>query len=171
MDVPELAPTQIGFSTPNWFNPVSLLIRKITRSRASHTFFVYWDKDFEMQMVMEAHELGFRLVPFERFEKHNTIVKLVVPKRPIDIGLRRVAQNFLASHYDYAGLVGMAVVRFGRWLKRKWNNPFKDSKHVFCSEAMTLAMQWSPGYDDFTDDPSTVDPEDLLEYFEKEAGS
>ena len=155
---------RIGFSTPNWFNPVSWLVRKLTGSRASHTWFVYWDQDFGLDMVMEAHELGFRLVPFERWKRFNTVVAMFAPRRPIDTGVKQLAREQLGAHYDYTGLLGMAVVRLGRWFKRKWVNPFRDAKHVFCSEALALAMRWSGGYEDFKEDPETVDPEALMLY-------
>ena len=156
--------TQVGFSTPKHFNPVSWLVRKFTGSKASHAFFVYHDVDFDMQMVMEAHELGFRLTPFDHFTKHNKIVKLVKPKNPIDIGLRIVANRYLGTMYDYSGLIGMAVVLVGRWLHRKWKNPFRGSKYVYCSESVILAMKTSPGYERLELD-SDSDPQELLNYF------
>jgi hypothetical protein len=158
--------TKILFSTPKHFNPVSWVVRKFTGSRVSHAAFLYWDTDFDMDMVMEAHELGFRLTPLKHFERHNQIVKLAVPKNVIDVGLKVVANRYLGSMYDYAGLIGMAVVMFGRFLKRKWKNPFRGAKSVYCSEAVILAMKASPGYGGLDLD-SDSSPQDLLEYFEK----
>lgn len=162
--------TKIGFSTPKHFNPVSWVVRMFTKSRASHAFFVYHDVDFDMQMVMEAHELGFRLTPYDHFTRHNKIVKLVQPKNSIDVGLRIVANRYLGSMYDYAGLIGMMVVLVGRWFHRKLRNPFRGSKYVFCSESVILAMKSSPGYERLTVDPDSS-PEDLLKYFEAEEGA
>lgn len=158
--------THIGFSTPKTFNPVSWLVRTVTGSKVSHAFFVYDDVDFGMQMVMEAHELGFRLTPFEHFKKKNKLVALFTPVKPIDIGLKFVAQRYLGTMYDYGGLIGETVVMLGRWLKRKWKNPLRGSKNVFCSEAVCIAMQKSPGYEDFQEDPDSVDPQTLMLYFE-----
>lgn len=161
--------TRIGFSTPKTFNPVSWLVRKFTGSKASHAFFVYHDVDFDMDMVMEAHELGFRLTPFEHFKKRNKLIALVTPLHSIDVGLKTVAVRYLGSMYDYAGLFGMAVVMFGRFLKRKWQNPFKGSQYVYCSESVILAMLASPGYEILGIDTET-DPQDLLNYFITEEG-
>jgi hypothetical protein len=158
--------TRIGFSTPKHFNPVSWLVRKFTGSRASHTFFVYLDVDFDLEFVMEAHELGFRLVPFERFKEANTLVGLFEPVKPVDEGLKFVAGRYLGTGYDYGGLLGELVVIAGRWFKRKWRNPIRSSSHVFCSEAVCMAMLQSPGYEDFKEDPDSVDPQTLLQYFE-----
>jgi hypothetical protein len=162
--------TQVGFSTPKHFNPVSWLVRKFTGSKASHAFFVYHDADFDMMMVMEAHELGFRLTPLDHFTKHNKMVKLVTPRNSIDMGLRIIANRYLGSMYDYAGLLGMVVVLVGRWLHRKWKNPFRGSKYVFCSESVILAMRSSPGYEKLKLDSET-DPQDLLNYFENSEGA
>jgi hypothetical protein len=158
--------TRVGFSTPKIFNPLSWLVRKVTGSSASHAFFVYWDQDFDLDMVMEAHEFGFRLTPFALFEKKNHVVGLYRPNKSIDVGLKYVAQNYLGTVYDYGGLLGQIAVQLGRWFKRKWLNPFRGSKNVFCSEAVCIAMQHSPGYEDFKEDPDSVDPQTLMQYFE-----
>ena len=84
------AAVRVGFSTPKSFNPVSWLVRKFTGSRASHAFFVYHDADWDMDVVLEAHELGIRLLPLAHFERTNRVVKLVTPKYPIDAGLAMV---------------------------------------------------------------------------------
>ncbi len=161
---------RVGFSTPRAFNPVSWLVRKFTGSRASHAFFVYFDATFEMEVVLEAHELGFRVMPRAHFERYNRVVKLVAPRHAIDAGLRRVGQRYLGSMYDFAGLLGMTVVMIGRWLKRKWKNPFRGSKAVYCSESVILAMKASPGYEGLKL-PTESSPQDLLDYFERDEGA
>jgi hypothetical protein len=160
------APVRIGFSTPKAFNPVSWVVKRATGSRASHAFFVYFDVDFEMEVVLEAHELGFRLIPRAHFERGNRIVKLVSPRHAVDVGLKKVAHRYLGSMYDYAGLFGMVVVLVGRWLSRKWKNPFRGSKSVYCSEAVILAMKASAGYETLGLH-SDSSPQDLLDYFEQ----
>jgi hypothetical protein len=153
--------TEIGFSTPKRFNPLSWLVRKMTGSKCSHAWFRYFDNDFEMYCVMEAHEFGFRIIPWALFEKLNTIVKVVTPQHDIEVGLQRVAREYLGTSYDYMGLVGMAFVAIGRFFKNKWNNPFKSSSTVFCSEAVARAMV----------PPEDVEPQDLLTFFEKVEGA
>jgi hypothetical protein len=163
--------TRIGFSTPKKFNSVSWLVRKLTKSRASHAFFIYRDLDWDADMVMEAHEVGFRLVPLDKFEKKNTIVKVVTPKYSIEVGTKEVALRYVGSRYDFEGLVGMMVVVVGGWFKRRWQNPFRSSKNVFCSEAVVRAMQGSPGYAAGLPLSPESSPETLLEYFEKIEGA
>ena len=134
--------TLIGFSTPSYFNPVSALIRWIQKSKVSHAWLMYHDVDFDLDMVMEAHELGFRLIPYDQFKKHNTVVEVVSPDVNIDAGLKLLSRS-LGSAYDYPGLLGMGVVLLGRWLHKKWKNPLASPKHMFCSEAIVKALQAS----------------------------
>jgi len=162
--------TEIGFSTPKNFNPVSWVVRKFTGSKVSHAFFVYQDEELEMRMVMEAHELGFRLTPYDHFVKKNQIIGLFTPTKPIEVGLRYVAKRYLGTVYDYPGLFGSVVVIAGRWLHRKWRNPFRSSRNVFCSEAVYIALQKSPGYECLTDDPDSVDPQLMMQYLEAGLG-
>ena len=66
------------------------------------------------------------------------------------------------------GLFGMIWVELGRWLKRKWKNPWRSSKTMFCSEAVARVMVDSeyPGTKGW--DVQSIDPEMLIEFFEKE---
>lgn len=158
--------THVGFSTPKAFNPVSWLVRKFTGAACSHAWFLYYDKDWGFDVVLEAHELGFRLLPYEHFKRQNNIIALFIPKMDIDVGLARVAKEFLGRAYDFGGLLGMSVVLLGRFLKRKWRNPFQSSKAAFCSEACVLALLYS----DFPQAehllPHETSPQDLMNFFE-----
>ena len=163
--------TRIGFSTPKHFNPVSWLVRKVTSSAASHCFFIYFDVDWQADMVLEAHEFGFRLMSLSRFEKRNEVVATFNTTIDIGEGLKHVALEFRGTSGDEGGLLGAAVVMLGRWLKRKWRNPLNSSQSVFCSEAVTLALQKSgyPGADGLV--PHSTTPQDLLTFFTHGSGS
>lgn len=156
--------TRIGFSTSktSW---VSRIIRWFTSGRSSHVFFIYWDVDFDREMVMEATQGGFRIVPFTHYE--NSIVKIVEPRYSFETGFNN-AIDWLGEGYDYAGLFGMAWVELGRWLGRKWRNPLRSGTTMFCSEVVARVMLESeyPGTEGW--DPQSIDPEMLIEFFEKE---
>jgi hypothetical protein len=121
-------------------------------------------------MVMEATEGGFRIVPLDKFSQQNFVVAVFTPKYSIEMGLK-ASVDWLGEHFDYAGLVGMAFVSLGRWLRRKWNNPWASSKAMFCSEAVVRVLQASnyPGAEGML--PTNTSPEDLLEFFHKERAS
>jgi hypothetical protein len=156
--------TLIGFSTPRSFNPVSWLVRNFTKSEASHCFFLYWDDDFECDMVIEAHELGFRLITWKRFVKKNRIVALVEPAHSLDTGFAKLGE-WVGSVYDFGGLIGQSVVLFGRFLSRKWRNPLKSSRSMFCSESVARCMQWAGHPDAQKFPPEETTPQDLLTFY------
>lgn len=160
--LPHPKATLVGFSTPKRFNPLSWLVRKLTGSTVSHAWLLYRDHDFDLEMVMEAHEFGFRLLPYDTFQRHNVVVEVVNPDVNLDIGLRMLARR-LGSAYDYGGLIGMVVVLLGRWLKRKWRNPLASSHAMFCSEAVVLALQASDCERAKTLVASTTSPQALME--------
>jgi hypothetical protein len=164
-----LEPTRIGFSTTDAL--LSRLIRRLTRSTVSHAFLVYRDVDFEREMVMEAVGAGFRIVPLDKFAKHNRIVAIVKPRHPIDEGLK-AAVDWLGEGYDAPGLVGMAVLLVLRALRRRKlrvRNLLARRSALFCSEAVARACRASryPGFDR---DPETTTPQDLFAFFEAETG-
>lgn len=157
----------IGFSTPKKFNPISWLVRKLTGSRASHAWFLYFDADFDMWMVMEAHELGFRLIPYKRFTDKNTVVGVYHTKSALGDGLKWAAK-WLGTAYDFTGLIGMSIVLLGRIFKKRWSNPLQNSLAMFCSEMAVTVLQSSGVAWAKQVDSHGTSPQDLLDLFEAE---
>lgn len=157
---------KIGFSTGDSF--VSRAIRWFTKSKSSHVFLIIEESFFGATMVMEATSGGFRLVPFDHYiNDHNKLVKIVEPKTSLKEGVEK-SVPWLGEHYDYGGLFGMAIVMLGRWLRRKWRNPWESPRAMFCSEAVVYVLQAS-GYDGSSKlDASTTSPEDLMEFFKNQ---
>lgn len=154
--------TRLAFSTPKSFNPVSWLVKKLTGSHVSHVVFVYADADFGMDMVMEAHELGFRLITLEHFARHNNVVRIVEPRASLNPGLRWAA-TWLGTSYDFGGLLGMAWVLLMRKLGRRARNPLQSSRAMFCSEIAVRALQESGCAWARELTASTVSPQMLLD--------
>jgi hypothetical protein len=155
---------KIGFSTSPK-NIISKVIRWFTKSKASHTWVLFEDTFFGMEMVMESTDTGFRVVPFANFKAEgNEIVALVVPTAPLDDGVKAAA-SWLGESYDFGGLFGSAFVLLGRWLRRKWANPWASCKSMFCSEAVARILQAAkyPGSSVFV--PEATTPQDLLDFF------
>lgn len=152
---------RIGFSTSaSW---ISGVIRTVTSSKASHAFILYWDQDFQTHMVLEAARDGFRLVTFERFLMHNTVVELIDVQSTLNQGLAHVS-SWVGSRYDTLGLFGMVWVVLGKWLKRRWKNPFGSSRSMFCSEAIVRALR-ADGFPEASKlDPEATSPADLLAF-------
>lgn len=166
------SPTRIGFSTSktSW---ISCIIRWFTRSKVSHCFIVYYDEEWKRDMRMES-EGGMggcvKLSPFN--PDSRSIVRMFTPKYSIELGMRRMVDN-LGEVYDYVGLLGMAWVEIGRWLKKRWKNPWASPKRLWCSELIAKVMQDSsyPNAEALVKDPESVDPEQLYEFFLREEGS
>jgi hypothetical protein len=164
-----IEPVRVGFSTTNAL--LSRLVRRLSRSKVSHAFLVYRDVDFEREMVMEAVGAGFRIVPLEKFAKHNTLVRIFTPRHPLDEGLK-AAVDWLGEGYDAPGLIGMGLLLLARLLRLRvrTRNLLARSRSLFCSEAVALACRASR-YPGFSFEPETTTPEDLFAFFSAEAGA
>lgn len=165
------ASTAIGFSRARgWSAWFSRIVRALTKSPVSHVWILYHDADFQALMIIEAHAKGFRLVPYTMFIRENEVVAIYRPRINIDAGLPEAAK-WLGTYYDYAGLVGMAVVIFGRWLKKRWRNPWRSSRSQFCSEAVVRVLQYAkyPGIEHL--DSETTDPKQLLDLFNSDGST
>lgn len=160
---------RIGFSTHH-HNPLSWLIRTITGSDVSHAWLLLDDSVYGLQLVMEATEGGFRLIPFETFRRSNEVVYLFNPAQSLEAGARQYV-NKVGSGYDYAGLFGTIFVLIGRWFHKRIRNPFRSTTVMFCSEAVVDVMQASgyPGTSGM--DPDSVTPEDLLKFLRSDGSS
>lgn len=157
------------FSTPKRYNPVSALVRWFSKSTVSHVSFFYFDHEWDMGLVMEAHELGFRLIPYSRFERENNIVASITPAVEMNDGLRWAAA-WLGTAYDFTGLFGMTWVLLGRIFRMKWNNPWQNSHAMFCSEMAVTVLQKAglPGVEKLVATDTT--PQDLLDFLQKPSG-
>jgi hypothetical protein len=160
----------VGFSTPRRWNPLSALIRAMTRSRTSHAWLLIEDPAFELRLVLEAHTTGFRLVSFTRFVKDNRVVALVEPSHPVDPGLPAAGQ-WLGESFDVLGLFGIFLTLVARWFKqRPWKNPFPSARSLFCSESVIRTLQAAgyPGAERLPAEETT--PGELLAFFEADPG-
>jgi len=160
----------VGFSTPRRWNPLSWLIRVLTRSRASHAWLLVDDPTFQLRLVLEAHSTGFRLVTLARFARDNRVVALVQPAHPIDQGLPE-AGTWLGEEFDTIGLVGMAWVVLRRMFHLSpGKNPFRSARALFCSESVvrTLKAAGHPGAEALGDEDET--PADVLEFLRSTGG-
>jgi hypothetical protein len=158
----------VGFSTPRLWNPLSALIRWMTRSRTSHAWLLVEDPAFGLRLVLEAHSTGFRLVSFTRFVKDNKVVALVAPARPLEEALP-AAGEWLGESFDLLGLFGIFLTLVARWFRqRPWKNPFPTPSALFCSEAVVRALKAAryPGSDALDDEATS--PADLLAFFERD---
>jgi hypothetical protein len=156
--------TRIGFSKAKGIpGIISNIIMRITGAGASHTWLCYYSVELKRDMVLDAHQTGFRLVSLDFFKQKNTVVELYAPVVNID-GAVPVAADWLGTPYDYTGLFGEIVVRLGQWLKHKWHNPVRSVNIVYCSESVirSCTAVGYPGMEKF--DPNDAYPWELRNF-------
>lgn len=154
---------RFGFCTSDWW--VSRVIRYFTKANASHAFLILEGTDLG-DLVLEAGWDGWRFNTLARVLSGSTRLVAVVdtpPEMEIPVFAAMMASRAqLGERYDYGGLLGMAVVSVGRWLGKKWRNPWHSAKAMFCSDAITAEIlqpaKW-PGADKL--DAPTEDPQSL----------
>ena len=156
---------RVGFSTSNAL--ISRVIRFFSGQRFSHAFLIYEDRDFGGQYVMEAAWDGYRLIHRDDALRDATLVVILDPKHDLS-KILEVSGRWLGSRYDYAGLVGAALVTVARWARTKIRNPMQDAKSVFCSESIVVGLQQIgyPGAERL--DAASTTPTDLFKFFKSE---
>lgn len=163
-DAPDMT-VRIGFSTPYRWNPLSWLIRRVTRAECSHCWFLYWDRDLDVEMVADAHETGFRTIPYDVFRRQNRIVRVIRPAVDLQPGFKRLVPLWIGrANYDVAGLLTAGLLAIlAKWLHRTFKNPLRSSRQVMCSEAIIRVMQdvQHPGIMDL--DPESAAPQVVLD--------
>lgn len=153
----------IGFSTTDKL--LSRIIRKLTKSRVSHSFIMFdW---LGKKWVLEAGFNGVGILPLERFLADGNIIVEVVDLPHVELEDLIPAMEDMGERYDFGGLLGGIVPLIGKWFKQKWHNPFNDTKALFCSEFIVYWLQdlaFEPAYNLV---PEDVSPEELLKLLEK----
>lgn len=152
----------VGFSTTNGF--FSGLVRRFTKSKASHAFLAY--EAMGIWWVLEADWNGIKTWPLSKFQKVNKIVALLAIKEIKPENLHKTI-DLIGDSYDYGTLFGSIFPLIGKWFKKKWHNPFNSPKAMICSEVVVAALQECkfPGADSLISNDCT--PEDVLEFLSK----
>ena len=135
---------RVGFSSATGFwSILSYIIQKSTGRPYSHCWFLLEDEDAirGVPVVLESNSHGgLHMVPFIGYGVGKKIVKIITPPIPLGPGVDAIISH-LGTGYDVSGLLGEGViVAFREWFKRKVANPFRNSKQMWCSEAVAFAM-------------------------------
>jgi hypothetical protein len=152
----EISNITIGFSTS--YTIISKIIRWFTKSRVSHTYIAFDDSNLEKRIIMEANLYGYKLMQYECWIRKNKVVAEFVCKEDLTKSLKYMAKE-LGKDYDFWSALGL-VVR--RWVSKRYKNPFRNSRKMHCSEAITLFLQRTELALEL--DPKSTTPEDLLQY-------
>lgn len=152
---------RIGFSTSATWH--ARVVRWMTRSKVSHAFFILENSFLGDDLVLEADPPDVHLRALSEFVKTNRIVKTVEMPETLRVGISQ-AVRLLGRPYDYRAFFGVGLVVIGRWLRRKWRNPFNARKSLDCIEMIVSVLQLSgyPGSERL--DATQLSPQQLMEF-------
>jgi len=146
----------IGFSSSSGI--MGKLIRWFTKGRVSHAFATYYSEVLQDIFVIEATFWGYKLTPKSKWIKKNKLVDEFKCNKDLSEGLKYIAK-WLGGTYDFWSAFGLGARRwFGKW----YRNPFRDSKKLHCSEAVTILLNKSGLKTNM--EPESTTPEDLYDY-------
>lgn len=138
-------------------NPLSFIIRVLTRSQVSHVAIKL--ELGGVEMISEAGLQGVRLRSYARWAEENRVVARF--KAPVkDYAITR-ALLAMDERYDVVGLLGYLPVLLGRSLGLLWRNPWASPRATVCSEYATEFLAGVPGFASL--DPEATTPQDLLD--------
>lgn len=129
-------------------NPISLLIRSITREDCSHFAFVFNTR--AKGVMFESNFLGTHLKFFEASKKKFSIVKQI----DLDLNLEveemvwsKLIEKYDGKRYDFGGAIFLGVsLLLNRWFGKKLpeRNLWADPNAYFCNEVYE-ALDGVPG--------------------------
>ena len=152
---------QVAFSASGG---IGALIRDFTGGEVNHAFLIFYDPVFDAKLTLGANANGLTIEPLDAFP--NKIVHVFEPvdlSKGLELGLR-LWIHLLNQPYDFAGLVGMAIVEAARKLgDHQARNPLLSEHRLFCSEYVKKVLI-SSGYDILPHvSPGDCDPAQLCE--------
>ena len=150
----------VGFSTKRSFNPISLLIRKITKAEFSHSVIIF--KLHETDLVFQANHNRVNLQDLEVFKREESIVKCLTAEVDKDKFFAYILP-LLGIKYGLFTLFGMFLQRVGAKIGLRFKVPFKDGDDTLvCSEIIIRTLQESGNIDAICNlDPEKASPLDL----------
>jgi hypothetical protein len=157
---------QIAFSSSS---VIGTIIREMTGGDVNHVFFIFECPVFGGKLTLGCNANGLTISTLEKFKDRIVhVFEPVDPAQGLEIGLKEL-RDLLDEPYDYAGLIGMAVVEAERRLGiHQARNPLLSKHELFCSEFGLKAVVKS-GYDDILPGiaPGDCDPNQLCEAIKK----
>jgi hypothetical protein len=151
---------KIGFSTSN--SVVSKIIRKLTKSKVSHTYIKCQVERYDV--VLHANQHGVEFDKYNDFDRKFEIVaeydlKLTAEQED---AFMAYAIRQLDRSYDFLGVAGFMWVLLNRSFGRKVKNPFSNKSAYYCSELIICSLQAAQFVGSELFDKDLVTPEELL---------
>ena len=156
----------IGFSY-GYRNPISWLIKKLTKSQVSHAYLRF--DILDSTLVIQSNHKGVEVDDYRRFTTQAVIVKefrLAVPtleqNKMLSFAIKQIDKP-----YDFKAMGGFLWVILNGFVGRKIKNPFRDKSAFYCSELALMALKEInfSGVENL--DRELISPEALMEFLEK----
>lgn len=131
----------VAFTTKRSFNPLSWLIRKMSRSEVSHVAIIFTQRYTDL--VLQANHLRTNIQELSTFQKEENIVATMMAEVDEDKFYAFVLP-LLGTKYGMLTLIGMGLQRIGNLLGIKSRVLFRDKYATFvCSELIISVLQES----------------------------
>lgn len=155
---------RVGFSSGHVL--LSKIIKKLTRSKASHSYIVFTAAGQEL--VIQANIHGVCCQHYENFKKQTTIVaeyELTMTPEQEQRALQYALMQLLKP-YDFCALIGFGWILINKMFGRKVKQPFRNKAAYYCSELIITSLQVAPFPLSHMFDREVVSPEDLIEFLD-----
>lgn len=156
----------IGFSGTKKWAPFAWLIQKGYGIPYSHAYIRFYSDSYERDIIYQASGTMVNFVSPVIFKEHHKIVaeyeieiEPETKKRVMQFALDNVGKP-----YGIKACLGLAWVRIGELLGKKWKNPFKyDGKTYVCSELAGFILEEYAGAE-IPGNVEDVSPKTLFDY-------
>lgn len=154
----------IGLSTVPG-DVLSWIIRRVTKSKHSHTWYLYGSVLWGGKWLAHADEKGVRKIPAEgkllEEWKVNAVYKV---KGDVAPGLQSI-RGYIGKPYDFWALIGFLL----RWLVwmitfKKIGNPIRSASKLVCSEFVAMGLKAADFPDTMSWDVESMIPQDVENY-------
>jgi len=151
----------IIFTRPKKWSLLSWLIKKFTKSQASHMMIGL--EMYGVPVVIHSTMGGVQITPRKKQMVNNEILEEYKFIPDVTNGLKH-SFDHLGERYDYVGLLGYAIILImWRWFRRKMKNPLASPTALVCSE-FVLHVNHDGQIKEWEGlDPERTTPQDLIE--------
>lgn len=150
------------FTTPDHWTFVSWVIKKFTKSEASHA--AIGAELYGVPVLLESGMGGVKVTPRDKyFSEGDKLVEEYQFVPDVSTGIKGSVE-LLGEGYDYVGLIGYGILILAyRWFKKKIKNPLASPKALVCSE-FVVRIDDNKMIEEWNDlDPERTTPQDLIE--------
>lgn len=134
----------IGFSRPRKFKLLAWIIQKIEHSDYSHAYTKTYSDSLERWLIYQASGLEVNFEGKQKFYEKNEAIKEYLFQVDAETKQKflQKAVDTIGTPYGIKQLIGIGIIRFGKFIGIKLKNPFRDGRATYvCSELVGELVQ------------------------------